>query len=299
MSIVCKVSWSVNQRFNSFFVVSVYHPAFNIVTWTPFCLNVLDCLECLCCNDHQMRKRFLIQMVCGWINKNKHPFLMFLFFVWYHWINSGNFYGAKIRHAIFSRGRHSLIWPMRVCAAEQGMVFKVLSLNRVYNFTIERLELGVFLDWKPFKECEDLRWAVYICKTNNFFLNIYLYKCEKLLNSVCKTNKSGSESSVSCPKHGSEMSNFCLKQGRGLKASAAHLFPKFAWVAPRGFFWRLILVRGFFRVGWSPRDVISNRLQFVPKRLRIETTRKPDIMCQQEKYRLSKQIKSFFCFKFK
>ena len=45
-------------------------------------------------------------------------------------------------------------------------------LNRVYNFTIERLELGVFLDWKPFKECEDLRWAVYICNTNNFFLNI-------------------------------------------------------------------------------------------------------------------------------
>ena len=46
---------------------------------------------------------------------------------------------------------------MRVCAAEQGMVFQVLSLNRVFNFTIERLELEVFLDWKPFKECEDLR----------------------------------------------------------------------------------------------------------------------------------------------
>ena len=28
---------------------------------------------------------------------------------------------------------------------------------------------GVFLDWKPFKECEHLRWAVYICNTNNFF----------------------------------------------------------------------------------------------------------------------------------
>ena len=28
--------------------------------------------------------------------------------------------------------------PIRVCAAEQGMVFKVLSLNRAYNFTIER-----------------------------------------------------------------------------------------------------------------------------------------------------------------
>ena len=29
--------------------------------------------------------------------------------------------------------------------------------NRVYNFTIERLERDVFLDWKPFKESEDLR----------------------------------------------------------------------------------------------------------------------------------------------
>ena len=48
-------------------------------------------------------------------------------------------------------------------------------LNRVYNFIIERLELGVFLEWKPFKECEDLRWAVYICNTNNFFLNIYFH----------------------------------------------------------------------------------------------------------------------------
>ena len=43
---------------------------------------------------------------------------------------------------------HSLIWPIRVCAAEQGMV---------YNFTIKRLEQCVFLDWKPFKESEDLR----------------------------------------------------------------------------------------------------------------------------------------------
>ena len=29
----------------------------------------------------------------------------------------------------FIRGGHSLIWPIRVCAAEQGMVSKVLSLE--------------------------------------------------------------------------------------------------------------------------------------------------------------------------
>ena len=47
---------------------------------------------------------------------------------------------------------HSLIWPMRECAAEQAMVFKVLSLKQGIQFH----EQGVFLD-KPFKECEHLR----------------------------------------------------------------------------------------------------------------------------------------------
>ena len=31
-------------------------------------------------------------------------------------------------------GGHSLIWPVRVCAAEQGMVFKVLSLKQGIQF---------------------------------------------------------------------------------------------------------------------------------------------------------------------
>ena len=39
-------------------------------------------------------------------------------------------------------GCYSLIWHIRVCAAEQGKVFRVLSLK--YNFTTERLEQGVF-----------------------------------------------------------------------------------------------------------------------------------------------------------
>ena len=45
-------------------------------------------------------------------------------------------------------------------------------LNRVRNFTIKRLEQGVFLDWRLFKECEDLPSAVYICNTNNIFPQI-------------------------------------------------------------------------------------------------------------------------------
>ena len=40
-------------------------------------------------------------------------------------------------------GGHSLIWPIRLCAADQGIVFSVLSLEK-----------GFFLDWKPFKDCK-------------------------------------------------------------------------------------------------------------------------------------------------
>ena len=40
-------------------------------------------------------------------------------------------------------GGHSLIWPIRLCAADQGIAFRVLSLEK-----------GVFLDWKPFKDCK-------------------------------------------------------------------------------------------------------------------------------------------------
>ena len=122
-------------------------------------------------------------------------------------------------------GGHSLIWSMLVCAAEQG------SRSWVYDFTIKRPEQGVFLDWKPFKECEDLRRAAYICNTDHFFLNIY-FSAKNYLILYAKQSKSGSESSVSCLKQGSEMRSFCLKQGRGLLASAAHLYTNFPWVPP-------------------------------------------------------------------
>ena len=60
---------------------------------------------------------------------------------------------------LFSRGA-LLIRPIRVCAAGKGMVFKVLSLKLGIQFH-QCLEQGVFLDWRPFKECE-------ICNTNIF-----------------------------------------------------------------------------------------------------------------------------------
>ena len=48
-----------------------------------------------------------------------------------------------------------------------------------------------------------------------FFRNIHFhgFSLKNYLNRYAKQNKSGSESSVSCLKQSSEMSDFCLKQG--------------------------------------------------------------------------------------
>ena len=143
MSIVWKVSWGVNQRFNSCFVVSVYRPAFNMVTWTPFCLNVLGCLKCLCYNDHQMRKRL---MVCAWINTHKHSISNVSFlrvislneFWKFLWLGNSawNFIpgGGTPLYVLYGYVPLNRVW---------FSMFRVL--NRVWNFTIERLELGVSL----------------------------------------------------------------------------------------------------------------------------------------------------------
>ena len=62
-----------------------------------------------------------------------------------------------------------------------------------------------------------------------FFLNIYFhdFSAENYSILYAKPNKSGSESRVSSLKQLSEISDFYLKQGRGLKASAAHLYTNF------------------------------------------------------------------------
>ena len=107
------------------------------------------------------------------------------------------------------------------------------SRSWVYDFTIKRLEQGVFLNWKPSKSvktCEERpTFAIPII----FFLNIY-FSAKNYLILYAKQSKSGSESSVSCHglKQGSEMRSFCLKQGRGLLASAAHLYTNLPWVFP-------------------------------------------------------------------
>ena len=66
--------------------------------------------------------------------------------------------GGAFLLIIIPRVGHSLIWPMRVCAAEQGMVFMVWVLNRVYDFTIKRPEQGFFLDRKSY-------YGSSVCKT--------------------------------------------------------------------------------------------------------------------------------------
>ena len=74
-------------------------------------------------------------------------------------------------------GGPTLIWPILVWDAEQDMVFKVRRReNRVYNFTIERLKKGVFLNWKPFKDLRSVKTcderSTFVTPTT-FFLNIY------------------------------------------------------------------------------------------------------------------------------
>ena len=118
-------------------------------------------------------------------------------------------------------------------------LYGYVPLNRVW-FTISPLSVWNSVSFctgnlsKRAKTCDA---AVYICNTNNFFLNIYFhdFSVKNYLIVYAKQNKSGSESSVSCLKQGSEMSNFCLiKQGWGLKPSAAQLYQDFPWVPPPG-----------------------------------------------------------------
>ena len=125
-----------------------------------------------------------------------------------------------------------LIWPKQVCAAEQGMVFKVLSLKRGIRFHYYSVSvLNTVSFWtgslsKIVKTCDERStFAIPI----TFSLNIYFHDfgVKNYLILYAKQSKSGSESCVSCLRQGSEMRSFCLKKGRGLRASAAHLDPNF------------------------------------------------------------------------
>ena len=67
-----------------------------------------------------------------------------------------------------SRFFHTLVSPARetrVCAAEQGMVFRVLRLKQSIQFYYSASWKGCVLDRKPLRECEGCRWTVYICGT--------------------------------------------------------------------------------------------------------------------------------------
>ena len=126
-------------------------------------------------------------------------------------------------------GGHSLICPIRVCAAENrvwllgsltGYIILLLSvLNRVRSFWTGSLSKSV----KTCDERSTFEIPIIV------FLNIYFhdFSVKNYLILYAKHKKSGSESSVSCLKQASEMSNFCLKQGRSLKASEAQLYPDF------------------------------------------------------------------------
>ena len=96
--------------------------------------------------------------------------------------------------------------------------------HRVYNFTIKHLEQSFWTGSlsKSVKTCNERSTLM---QYQYFFLNIHFHDFSRknYLIRYAKQNKSGSESSVSCLKQSGKMSNFCLKQGQGLKTSAAQL----------------------------------------------------------------------------
>ena len=154
-----------------------------------------------------MRKRFFLQMVCGWINKHKHS------------ISNFSFYGSEIWHGIFSQGRHSLIWPIRVCAAEQGTIFKVLSLKQGIEFHYWGSWTGCLFGLEVnSKSVKTKWWAVYICNTNNFYLNLYFHNFSVKNYLILYAKQTNQGQKVVSPE--------------GLKALAAHLFPNFSCRPP-------------------------------------------------------------------
>ena len=96
---------------------------------------------------------------------------------------------------------HSLVWPIRVCAAEQVMVFRVLILKKSIRFDLKRLKHGVF----------------YMC--NPYGVSLKNYSCMQ-----SETHEDHEIKSL-------VLNNFCVKKGQGLKALAVHLYPKYPSVS--------------------------------------------------------------------
>ena len=68
---------------------------------------------------------------------------------------------------VYTGGKHSLIWPRGVCAAEQGIVFRVFSLKTWYTISLfSVLNRVSFSHRKPLKQCEvDGEGSLYVVPT--------------------------------------------------------------------------------------------------------------------------------------
>ena len=82
--------------------------------------------------------------------------------------------------------------------------------------------------WKPFKG-KRFTFAKPLFILNIYFHDVSLKNCSIL---YAKQNKSGSENSDSSLKQGRKMGNFCLKQAKGLKASAVPALSRLPLSAP-------------------------------------------------------------------
>ena len=111
--------------------------------------------------------RQIHNLVFGNVNST---ILTFLFlFLWGLFLTSLQ----SCSHRLTKEGGGGVLPYLASWVSEEDMIFKALSLNRIYNFTfsnVKLLEQGVFL----YRVCEGWRWAVYIWGTENYFLQINL-----------------------------------------------------------------------------------------------------------------------------
>ena len=119
-----------------------------------------------------------------------------------------------------------------MCCAEQGMVYRVLALEKciILYYLASWLNKESFWTRSLFKSVNASDKESTIC-TNNFFQNTNFHGVENYLILFAKGNESGSQNKVFCPQQASEMDDFCLEL-QGLDCTS---LPKLSLSVPPGF----------------------------------------------------------------
>ena len=116
-------------------------------------------------------------------------------------------------------GATSLFWPRWICAAEQGIIFRVFSFKQGINFHYSPSLTWCVFGPEALKGVQGQQMSGLHLWHQHFFPNnsVPWYWCKKYLILNAKRNKSGSKNMVSCLGQSSKMSNFCLYRVAGLE----------------------------------------------------------------------------------